>query len=251
MPLNLVEAVEQTLSQSCFLFSSVAAIGGQQRPAGIDQPLDESLISTRGHPRRLAYAKPIEKLFSLPEATNVRFPAHDTKDAPGVRTQSIERRGALDVQRSLGANRIDHRSLLADEEMARAMEHQAALLLERLGLDEPHVCPGDRLADGLGVSGIVLLSLEVRLHVRPVASSAPCDQGLGARATNNEMRRTPRCRPGRSLDEPVQCRLCDRTGARARLNRCCALTHDLGSMLRDKMLKILLQHNLPTAVMGA
>jgi hypothetical protein len=46
--------------------------------------------------------------------------------------------------------------MLADEEMARAMEHQAALLLGRLGLDKPHVCPGDRLADGSGVSGIVL-----------------------------------------------------------------------------------------------
>jgi len=33
--------------------------------------------------------------------------------------------------------------------MARAMEHQAALLLGRLGRDEPHVGPGDRLADGL------------------------------------------------------------------------------------------------------
>ena len=31
--------------------------------------------------------------------------------------------------RKMGADRIDHRRLLADEEMARAMEHQAALLL--------------------------------------------------------------------------------------------------------------------------
>ena len=33
----------------------------------------------------------------------------------------------------MGADRIDHRGLLADEEMARAVEHQAALLLGRLG----------------------------------------------------------------------------------------------------------------------
>src|SRR2546426_7899555 len=65
----------------------------------------------------------------------------------------------------MGADRIDHRGLLADEEMARPMEHQAALLLGRLGLDEPHVCPGDRLADSLGVGSIVLLPLDVRLHV--------------------------------------------------------------------------------------
>ena len=49
--------------------------------------------------------------------------------------------------------------------MARAMQHQAALLLGRLGLDKPHVGPGDRLADGLRISGIVLLPLDVGLHV--------------------------------------------------------------------------------------
>src|SRR6266404_2783134 len=65
----------------------------------------------------------------------------------------------------MGADRIDHRGLLADEQMARPMEHQAALLLRRLGLDEPHVCSGDRLADSLGVGSIVLLPLDVRLHV--------------------------------------------------------------------------------------
>ena len=43
----------------------------------------------------------------------------------------------------------------------RAMEHQAALLLRRLGLHKPHVCPGDCFANGLGVSGIILLALDV------------------------------------------------------------------------------------------
>ena len=63
------------------------------------------------------------------------------------------------------ADRIDHCGLLPDKEMASAMEHQAALLLWRLGRDEPHVRPGDRLTDRLGVSGIILLSLDVRLHI--------------------------------------------------------------------------------------
>src|SRR5262245_25037836 len=49
--------------------------------------------------------------------------------------------------------------------MPRAMEHQAALLFRRLGRDEPHVGSGDRLADRFGVSGIVLLPLDVGLHV--------------------------------------------------------------------------------------
>jgi hypothetical protein len=53
------------------------------------------------------------------------------------------------------ADRIDHRGLLADEQLACAMQHQAALLLRSLGRNEPHVRPGNRLADGFGVSGIV------------------------------------------------------------------------------------------------
>src|SRR6266436_9060101 len=54
----------------------------------------------------------------------------------------------------MGPDRIDHRGLLTDEQMARTVEHQAALLLGRLGLDEPHVCPGDCLANGLGVGSL-------------------------------------------------------------------------------------------------
>ena len=61
----------------------------------------------------------------------------------------------------MGTDRIDHRGLLADEQMARAVEHQAALLLGRLGRDKSHVGPGDCLTDGLGVSGIILLTLDV------------------------------------------------------------------------------------------
>ena len=49
--------------------------------------------------------------------------------------------------------------------MARAMERQTALLLGRLGRDEAHVGPGDRLADGLGVRGVILLPFDVGLHV--------------------------------------------------------------------------------------
>ena len=65
----------------------------------------------------------------------------------------------------MGADRIDYRGLLADEQMARAMEHQAALLLGGLGRDKPRVGPGDSLADGLRVRSVVLLSLDVRLYV--------------------------------------------------------------------------------------
>jgi len=60
----------------------------------------------------------------------------------------------------MGPNCIDHRGLLTDEQMAGAVEHQAALLLESLGWYKPHVGPGDCLANGLCISRIVLLPLE-------------------------------------------------------------------------------------------
>jgi len=65
----------------------------------------------------------------------------------------------------MGPDHIDHSSLLTDEQMARAMERQTALLLGGLGRNEPHVCPGDGFADRLGISGIVLLPLDVGLHI--------------------------------------------------------------------------------------
>jgi hypothetical protein len=43
------------------------------------------------------------------------------------------------------------------------MQQQAALPLRCLGLKEPPVWPGERLADGLGISSIVLVPLDVWL----------------------------------------------------------------------------------------
>src|SRR5262245_57119389 len=60
----------------------------------------------------------------------------------------------------------DDRILLAHEEVARTMQHEAALLFCRLGLDKPHVWSNNRFADRLGIGGIVLLAFEVGLHVR-------------------------------------------------------------------------------------
>ncbi len=59
---------------------------------------------------------------------------------------------------------IDDGVLLAHEEVARAMKHQAALLFCCLGLDEPHVWPNNGFADRLGIGSIVLLPLEIGLH---------------------------------------------------------------------------------------
>src|SRR6478735_5397298 len=49
--------------------------------------------------------------------------------------------------------------------MARAVQHQAALLLGSLGWHEPHVGPGDCLANSLCVSRVILLPLDVGLHI--------------------------------------------------------------------------------------
>src|SRR5271169_1162520 len=49
--------------------------------------------------------------------------------------------------------------------MACSMKYHAALLLGRLGRHKPHVSPGDGFTDGLGIGGIVLVPLDVRLHV--------------------------------------------------------------------------------------
>src|SRR5262249_22797598 len=64
----------------------------------------------------------------------------------------------------MGSDRVDYGGPLANEQMTGVMEHQAALLLGRLGRHKPHVRPANRFADRLGISGIVLLSLHVRLH---------------------------------------------------------------------------------------
>jgi hypothetical protein len=65
----------------------------------------------------------------------------------------------------MSPDHIDHCGLLANEQMARAMERQAALLLGRLRGDEPHICPGNCFANRLCVCGIVLLPFDVGLNV--------------------------------------------------------------------------------------
>jgi hypothetical protein len=61
--------------------------------------------------------------------------------------------------------RIDQRGLLADEQMASTMKHQATLLLRRFGGHEPHVGPGDRLTNRFCVCHVILLPFDVGLNV--------------------------------------------------------------------------------------
>src|SRR5258708_10306136 len=56
------------------------------------------------------------------------------------------------------ADRVNHGGLLADEQMAGAVKHQAALLLECLCWHKTQVCSGGGLTNCLCASCIVLLS---------------------------------------------------------------------------------------------
>ena len=60
---------------------------------------------------------------------------------------------------------IDHLGPLAHQQIARPMQHQLALLLGRFDLHKTHGRTSYRLADRLGVGGIVLVALDVGLHV--------------------------------------------------------------------------------------
>src|SRR5450759_417258 len=79
-------------------------------------------------------------------------------------TLSSYRRDNPDLSK-MSTDRVDHGGLLTDKQMARAMKHQTTLLLGRLGRDEPHIGPGDRFTDSLGICRIVLLPFDVGLHV--------------------------------------------------------------------------------------
>jgi hypothetical protein len=65
----------------------------------------------------------------------------------------------------VSSDRINHRGLLADEQMASAVKHLATLLLRCLCWHEPHVGSGDRLANSLSVGHVVLLPLDVGFYI--------------------------------------------------------------------------------------
>ena len=60
---------------------------------------------------------------------------------------------------------IDKLGPLPHQKIARPMQHQTALLLRRFDLHQTHGRASHRLTDRLGVSGIVLVALDVGLHI--------------------------------------------------------------------------------------
>ena len=65
----------------------------------------------------------------------------------------------------MGTNGIDDGGLLANEQMARAMKRQAALLFWGLGRHEPHIGSRDSFTNRFRIGGIILLSLDIRFHI--------------------------------------------------------------------------------------
>src|SRR5262245_43537637 len=95
------------------------------------------------------------------------------------------------------ADRIDHRGLLTNEQMPRAMKHQATLLLRRLSLDKPHVGSGNGLADRLSVSDIILLSLDIGPDIGWRHQPHPMPKSLQF-LTNDALSRRPPSQRGRA-----------------------------------------------------
>ena len=65
----------------------------------------------------------------------------------------------------VGADRVDHRGLLADEQMPRTVEHQTGSAGQPSSSGRTAWSASHRLANRLGIGGIVLLAFHIRLHV--------------------------------------------------------------------------------------
>jgi hypothetical protein len=100
-------------------------------------------------------------------ASNLRHPfvARVGNDMQQFRDTFTPDRGDNAELGEVRSDRINHRGLLADEQMTGAVKHQAALLLGCLCGHEPHVGAGDRLANRLCVSHVVLLPFDVGLYI--------------------------------------------------------------------------------------
>ena len=78
----------------------------------------------------------------------------------------------------VSSDRINHGGLLADQQMPRAVKHQATLLLRRLGWHEPHIGAANGFANSLCVSHVVLRPFDVGLHVSRRHQSHGMTEGL-------------------------------------------------------------------------
>ena len=76
---------------------------------------------------------------------------------------------------------IDQLGSLPHQKIARPMQHQTALLLCRFDLYKTHGRASHRLTDRLGVSGIILVALDVGLSHPSLASAVPGGQASVSR----------------------------------------------------------------------
>ena len=67
--------------------------------------------------------------------------------------------------RKMRPERVRQHRLLPDQQRPRAMQHENSLLVGALDRHKPHVRPRDRLANRLRIRGVILPTLDIRLHV--------------------------------------------------------------------------------------
>jgi hypothetical protein len=100
--------------------------------------------------------------------------AHETWDAPifiacDKRDQGIyasPANGSDDPEfGEMRSDRVCGRSQLTNEQMPRSMQSQAGLLLWRFDRYETHIGPLHSFANRFGISRVILLAFDVRLHI--------------------------------------------------------------------------------------
>ena len=105
--------------------------------------------------------------------------------------------------------RVGQQAPVAHQQQAGPMQHHHALLLRGLHGNKAHGRPAHRLADRLGIGGVVLLPLDVGLHVgrrhQPHGRARALGQGRLRRRRQGLARgagASRTARPGRRLPQP-------------------------------------------------
>ncbi len=88
----------------------------------------------------------------------------DQLDALAAQIHALERRDDPELG-AVTADGVDQHGPLTHQQLASPVQHQYSLALGALDRHEPHGRPGHRLADRLGISGVVLLPPHIGLHV--------------------------------------------------------------------------------------
>src|SRR5208282_3497546 len=88
------------------------------------------------------------------------------------------------------AHLIDQRGAALEQLLAYPMQGLQVLLRCAFDRHEAHRWPGHRLADRLGIIGVILVALAIGLHETVDSSASPCGRAARSRAPNGAPSRT-------------------------------------------------------------